>query len=280
MAPALSRARGSFRPRFSRVRHLFGPLDSCIHHAFRSRRARGGVRGRSPGDLSPARHGSMNPEPEAALPCKAYVGLIVGAGLSALLAGCGIGPVSSADHGRDVFKTCVPCHGPSAAGNLELRAPALAGLPDWYVTAELTKFKNDIRGAHPDDLEGHRMRPMARTLWHPGDVEAVAAYVSHLKPVWVAPTMQGNAGEGQKRYATVCIACHGPQAAGTQAMNAPPLAGQADWYLMTQLKKFKTGMRGMHPLDGTGGQMHSMSMTIPDTTAMHDLVAYIKTLPH
>jgi len=210
---------------------------------------------------------------------KVYGGLILTA-MVAMLLGCGIGSRNPATRGVEVFRTCMPCHGNDGHGNLELRAPAIAGLPDWYVTAELTKFKTDVRGAHPDDSEGHRMRPMARTLYHPGDVEAVAAYVSHLKPVWVKPTLAGNVAAGQARYTTVCIACHGADAHGTQALGAPPLAAQADWYLVAQLKKFKTGMRGVHPQDGTGGQMRAMSLTIPDTTAMHDLVAYIKSLPH
>lgn len=222
----------------------------------------------------------MNPDAEAHLSRKAYVGLIFAAALSALLAGCGVGTRTRTAHGHDVFKTCVPCHGENGGGSLELRAPAIAGLPDWYITAELTKFKGNIRGAHPDDSEGHRMRPMARTLYHPGDVEAVAGYVSHLKPVWVAPTLKGNVTAGQQRYTTLCIACHGADAHGTQALSAPPLAGQADWYLVTQLKKFKSGMRGMHPEDGTGSQMRTMSLTLTDTTAMHDVVAYIKTLAH
>ncbi len=213
---------------------------------------------------------------------RAYVGLILATAASvvAALAGCGIGARSPGAHGHDVFKTCVPCHGENGAGNLVLRAPALAGLPDWYVTAELTKFQGNVRGAHPDDSEGHRMRPMARTLYHPGDVAAVADYVSKLKPVWVPPTLTGDVAAGQKRYTSVCIACHGADARGTQALNAPPLAGQADWYLVTQLKKFKTGMRGTNPQDGTGAQMRAMSLTMTDTTAMHDVVAYIKSLAH
>jgi cytochrome c oxidase subunit 2 len=63
-------------------------------------------------------------------------------------------------------------------------------------------------------------------------------------------------------------------------MNAPPLSQQADWYLLAQLEKFKTGMRGANPKDFTGAQMRAMSSTLQDTTAMRDVVAYIKTLSH
>ena len=174
----------------------------------------------------------------------------------------------------------MPCHGTHGEGNLALRAPAIAGLPDWYLTTEITKFQKDIRGAHPDDMEGHRMRPMARTLYHKGDVEAVVAYVSAMPPTWVKPTIKGDAVAGQQRYATVCIACHGADGKGAQAMGSPPIANQADWYLVAQLKKFKTGMRGAHPLDTQGAMMRAMSSTLTDTLAMRDVVAYVKTLPH
>ena len=208
---------------------------------------------------------------------KAVICLILLAGVSALLGCAGQNP---GERGAQLYRTCVPCHGPDGKGDATLRAPAIAGLPDWYVTAELTKFQHDIRGAHPDDMEGHRMRPMARSLYHAGDVEAVAGYVSHMKSTWMPPMMAGDVAAGQKRYTSLCITCHGPDGHGTQALGAPPIANQADWYLVAQLVKFKTGMRGMHPQDAQGQQMHAMSMTIPDTLAMHDVVAYVKTLPH
>jgi len=88
----------------------------------------------------------------------------------------------------------------------------------------------------------------------------------------------GDAAAGQTQYMAICVACHGADAKGNQAMNAPPLANQADWYLVSQLKKFKTGMRGAHPEDVSGSQMRAMSSTLIDTTAMHNVVAYIKTL--
>ena len=78
----------------------------------------------------------------------------------------------------------------------------------------------------------------------------------------------------------MCIACHGADGHGTQALGAPPIAGQADWYLMAQLKKFKTGMRGVNPRDNTGALMKAIANTLPDTLAMRDVIAYVKTLAH
>jgi cytochrome c553 len=208
-----------------------------------------------------------------------YLGILATAVLP-LAWGCGI-PKAGMARGQELFENCQPCHGQHGAGDLALRTPVIAGLPEWYLKAELAKFKGNIRGAHPDDNEGHRMRPMARALVHPGDIESVAEYVSKLpKPTpGVSPPVTGDAAAGQKQYFAICIACHGPDGKGNQAMNAPPLVGQADWYLVSQLEKFKTGMRGAHPEDVSGSQMRAMSSTLTDTTAMRNVVAYIKTLP-
>ena len=217
---------------------------------------------------------------EVSLLRRLYVGMVVIAAAAAVLAGCGTGQQTAMTRGQQLFKTCAPCHGEDGAGDLALRTPAIAGLPDWYIRAELRKFAHDIRGAHPDDSEGHRMRPMARSLYREADLEAVAAYVAGLPRPSLKPITPGNATNGQTTYSTVCIACHGPDGNGNIAVSAPPIAHQADWYLMGQLEKFKTGMRGVNPDDTTGAQMRAMSMTLQDTTAMHDVVAYIKTLSH
>jgi cytochrome c553 len=199
--------------------------------------------------------------------------------LGVLASGCKVGQSAKAARGAELFKTCVPCHAADGAGILELRTPSIAGLPEWYLKTELTKFATDVRGAHPDDNEGHRMRPMARTLYHPGDLDAVAAYVGGLPRPRVKSVLAGNVAAGKKTFAAMCITCHGPAALGNQTMSAPPLAGQSDWYLVAQLVKFKTGMRGGSSLDATGMVMRAMSTTVlPDTNAMHDVVAYIRTL--
>jgi cytochrome c553 len=210
----------------------------------------------------------------------ARIASIALAAAGALLAGCGGGALTTAEHGREVFRTCVPCHGARGAGNPSLHAPAIAGLPEWYVARELGNFKADIRGAHPDDMEGHRMRPMARTLYHPHDLEDVAKYVSAMAPVPSPPTFAvGDTANGDTRFTTLCATCHGPDGKGNPATGGPRLVGQWDWYLYAQLQKFHSGMRGTHPQDTYGQQMRAMSLTLEDSTAMYNVVAYIKTLP-
>lgn len=180
--------------------------------------------------------------------------------------------------GAELYAACAACHGEKAQGNASLGAPPIAALPEWYVLAQLTKFRSGARGAHPDDLEGLRMRPMARQLLSEAELVAVAQHVSaQARPPQPATLTGGDAAAGAAAFG-VCLACHGPQGQGNQAMNAPPLAGQADWYMLAQLKKFKAGVRGANPLDVSGGTMRPMSLTLADEQAMKNVIAHILTL--
>jgi cytochrome c oxidase subunit II len=100
------------------------------------------------------------------------------------------------------------------------------------------------------------------------------------QPTWsTTKTMvAGNATTGQALF-TVCSACHGPQAQGNPTLNAPKLTGQAGWYLARQLRNFKQGVRGKNDQDVYGKQMMPMAQTLPDDTAIRDVVAYITSLP-
>jgi cytochrome c oxidase subunit 2 len=88
----------------------------------------------------------------------------------------------------------------------------------------------------------------------------------------------GDAAAGKPLYA-VCAACHGAQAEGNPALNAPKLSGQGDWYLKRQLQLFKSGARGSHEKDTFGKMMAPMAATLVDNAAINNVAAYIKTLP-
>jgi cytochrome c553 len=181
--------------------------------------------------------------------------------------------------GAELFQLCAQCHGNAAEGNREIAAPAIAGLDQWYIEAQLTKFREGLRGAHPEDLPGLRMRPMAITLLHEGDVPDVAAYVASLPAVRPLPVFhEGDASMG-KAYFNLCATCHGPKGAGNQQMNAPPLNKASDWYLLKQLNNFKAGIRGANPKDASGALMRPMAMSLPDEKAMKDVIAFIMALP-
>jgi cytochrome c oxidase subunit 2 len=87
----------------------------------------------------------------------------------------------------------------------------------------------------------------------------------------------GDPARGKTLYAT-CGACHGANAEGMEALNAPKLAGQEEWYTIRQLENFKNGVRGNNPKDTYGMQMAPMAQTLPDAQAMQDVAAYIRSL--
>jgi cytochrome c oxidase subunit 2 len=88
----------------------------------------------------------------------------------------------------------------------------------------------------------------------------------------------GNAAVGAAQYG-VCAACHGPNGQGLQAMNAPKLAGQSEWYLKRQIMSYKNGLRGVHQDDIFGQQMIGMVATLADESAVNNVVAHIASLP-
>jgi len=83
---------------------------------------------------------------------------------------------------------------------------------------------------------------------------------------------------GQATY-PVCASCHGSQGEGVVALNSPKLSGQETWYLETQLRNFKNGVRGAHVDDVYGQQMAPMAAVLADEAAIKNMAAYISTLP-
>lgn len=177
--------------------------------------------------------------------------------------------------GKELFQLCAQCHGPEGAGNQLALAPAIAGLPDWYIKAQLHNFKSGMRGTHPEDTGGLRMYPMSQTLKTDADLDAVAAYAAALPPARPAPVLTGGDPARGAQYFQVCQTCHGPDGAGNQAMQAPRISEASDWYLLSSLQKFKAGIRGTYP---TAAIMRGMASTLPDEQAMKDVLAHIATL--
>jgi len=180
--------------------------------------------------------------------------------------------------GKPLYAVCSACHGLQGEGNAALHAPKLSGQGDWYLKQQLKYYKQGIRGTHDKDVFGKMMAPMAATLVDDAAIGNVVAYIKTLPDNPAPATLKKSTSDGQKRYATTCGICHGANGQGIQAMNAPRLAGMSDWYLVTQLKNFKQGVRGVHPDDKYGGQMKLMAATLADDQVTNDLVAYINTL--
>jgi cytochrome c553 len=177
--------------------------------------------------------------------------------------------------GAELFQLCGQCHGDRGQGNALALAPSIAGLPEWYVAKQLEAFKSGVRGTHHDDVGGLRMYPMSQTLKTPEDLKAVAAFVAAMPHQKQEPTLTGgDPAKGAQLY-QVCASCHGPDGSGNQAVGSPPLAGQADWYMLSSLHKYQTGIRSR---DALAAVMRGMAATLPDDQAKKDVIAHIMTL--
>lgn len=180
--------------------------------------------------------------------------------------------------GAQLYQACESCHGPAGAGDIVQQAPAIAGLPAWYIAGQLERFQTGLRGKHPDDVEGLKMRPMSLQVNSEAQRQAVAAYVAGLTPVRSAARLRDtDVAQGEQNF-VMCIACHGMKGEGNQELNAPPLAGLDDWYVALQIRKFRSGIRGSAPGDAIGPTMAAMSMAVPPDV-VDDLAAYVHALP-
>lgn len=93
-------------------------------------------------------------------------------------------------------------------------------------------------------------------------VLAVTADMAAASPHWVG-----------------CASCHGAAGEGAEARAAPALAGQSPTYLARQMQAFRTGLRGSHPEDHGGRQMHLMAIALADPAAEASVIERIAMLP-
>ena len=87
------------------------------------------------------------------------------------------GSPASAERGKQVYATCVACHGAKAEGNRALNSPRLDNKQDWYLIRQLKYFKYGARGTHPDDLYGQQMAAIMTTVPNDQAIVDVVAYI-------------------------------------------------------------------------------------------------------
>lgn len=172
---------------------------------------------------------------------------------------------------------CTVCHGAHGNGNPAIRAPKISAMEPWYIRRQLEAFRDGVRGTHPDDAPGHEMQPVGVHLRDEAAIDAAIQYVSSFKPKAPPITVTGDAARGRNLYET-CAPCHGTNGEGNQTLGAPALADRTDWYLVTQLRNYKAGLRGSDHRDTNGAQMRALAETLPDAQAIDDVVGYINTL--
>jgi cytochrome c553 len=192
-----------------------------------------------------------------------------------IIAVCTLSSIAAAE---DDYSFCTVCHGAHGNGNVAISAPKIAGIEPWYLKRQLEHFRAGLRGTHVADIPGSEMQPVALQL-DDAAVQKVASYVATFRPDAPPATISGDIKRGRALYAT-CAGCHGAQAEGNAELQAPALAGQSDWYLVTQLARFRAGERGFSSEDVSGTQMRTAAGVLPDEVAMRDVVAYISSLSY
>lgn len=210
-----------------------------------------------------------------------YVAMLAWIALTMAIAGPALAENAGAENagrGEALYDLCKQCHGADGGGMELALAPAIAGLDEWYVEAQLKAFKSGARGLHHLDVAGRRMYPMSLWLTTDEDIAAVAGYVAGMPGSYPETTLEGgDPAKGAASY-TICASCHGAAGEGNKVMNAPPLASMSDWYLQTSLQKYKAGIRGGNPKNPNAMLMRGMSMTLVDEQAIKDVIAHIMTL--
>lgn len=191
-------------------------------------------------------------------------------------------PPAMAQEGPQLFQNvCAQCHGTKGEGKDELKAPSIAALPAWYVSAQLANFHDGKRGQDGAvDPQGAMMAAIAKALSET-QIQALATHVESLKEVPPAVLVVEGADvqAGQELFYERCMECHRYNASGEVVFGSPPLTGRQGWYLLAQLKKFKGLHRGAAKGDEKGAKMVEMATKfIEDEQAMKNLVGYILTL--
>jgi cytochrome c553 len=199
--------------------------------------------------------------------------------LTSILAmtGCARSSVAASISGAELFEGCVPCHGVAGEGKTALAAPAIAGLPAWYVSAQLERFQTGVRGQHADDIEGLRMQAMSRQLRSEVETTAVARHVASLPHVTSAAAIGGGDPAAGRRAYLLCASCHGVTGTGFEAGNVPPLAGLDASYVAAQIRKFKDGVRGTNPGDAFGPVMRAVAAPL-SAEDINQVAAYVHAL--
>jgi cytochrome c553 len=171
---------------------------------------------------------------------------------------------------------CMTCHGSYGNGSPVVGGPNLTGIEPWYLKRQLENFRAERRGMEKDYIQGNEMRATAMAL-SDADIDQLVKSVGAWPVTQAAATLGGDAAHGQTLYQT-CATCHGANAEGNESLGAPRLTLRNDWYLLAQLKLFKSGHRGADPQDSYGAQMRATVAALDGEADMLDVIAYINSI--
>ena len=99
--------------------------------------------------------------------------------------------------GKELYASCVACHGDSAQGNPTVKAPRLNQLAPVYIVAQLQNFQAGIRGGEGDSDSARQMAAIAATLADEQAMYDTAAYIATLDSAPPAATVEGDVAQGR-----------------------------------------------------------------------------------
>ena len=163
--------------------------------------------------------------------------------------------------GQRIFaNTCVACHGSDARGGVGY--PNLTD-NDWLYGGAPEQVETSIlRG------RGGVMPPFAPAVGGDEGVAQVIAYVLSLSGRQTDPAV---AAAGKQKFQTICIACHGPEGKGNQALGAPNLTDNVWLYGGTP----EVISEGLHK--GRAGKMPAHADAL-GAEKVHLVAAYVYSL--
>lgn len=194
--------------------------------------------------------------------------------LAAIWSAASMAQLPNVERGQRVYVICGACHAAQAQGERRLNAPSLAGQKQSYLLRQLRNFRLGVRGGKGDS-QAQQMRLILETVSSESDWKAVIAYVQSLPFPLAQPTFQGDIEVGRQLY-QACSVCHGSNAEGNEALDAPNLRSLPDWYIVDELQKFRSGARGGAPGDLPGATMRAAASALrsdEDTRAVASFIS-------
>jgi cytochrome c553 len=180
------------------------------------------------------------------------------------------------------IQACAVCHGQSGQGRIEIFAPSLAGMPEWYHNKQMAMFMDGRRKALPEEGHGHSygdlMIRFSKQI-EPEELKKLAAYYARLTPFKIKDLFGGDAKKGRNIYngRGACINCHLNDGNGKKDAGAPPITIIPGWYFLRQMKAFREGYRGAHTKEEITQCMVRAANRLNEDDCK-DLVAYLAEL--
>ena len=164
--------------------------------------------------------------------------------------------------GRLFASNCSVCHGSDAKGAYGF--PNLTD-NDWIWGGEPETIKTTIMGGR------QAVMPAWREVIGEEGIRNVAGYVRTLSGRDIPEGINVDLEQGQKIFASNCVACHGPEGKGTQAMGAPNLTDNV-WLYGSSFVQIQQTLRY-----GRNGRMPAQE-EILGNDKVHLLAAYVYSL--